>query len=555
MLEVSEQQWRFCHDKLRERLLADTSPADARDLHRQVAKALERLSADAPTQAARIGYHYEKASNHERAAHYMTQAGELAVRRGALVAAESVLKQADTLHRQLIVPAGERFRVNRLLVYALVGLGRIGECAEVFEKALAAIGHPIPRSTPGLALALLGQVGRQALHRLHSRFIRPPSSPGDAALFFELVNLHRVGVELNGYRAELLSAAYSALHSLNLAERHGDPQLCATGYAAIGYFLVLTPLKSLSMFYLDRGHALADKLHGTAALQVLLRAAALVHESVGEQPKALSFVERALPLAENLGDLHGQLHAMLIQTSALLFKGDYPEAICRAEAMMKRASQPRNGFYLTMTYGILGAIALRQGRLDDAEQHLQQARDLVRTQTVTLLPVFIDCMSVLCASRRGEGERVRRELAGAVRLVESTDLTTHHLLDGYPGVVEACLQGWQRARDPAERAQFLRMHARSAAALRRYSFIFPIGRPAHHLLTGRYHLIRGAFELAQRNFLTAQQHAERLGMPHEAALASAWHGKSKGGAMGFEEMKRAKEAIGKLGAAWDEALG
>jgi hypothetical protein len=416
------------------------------------------------------------------------------------------------------------------------------------------IGQPIPHGKPGLALALLRQVGQQVIHRLHERLIRPPRDSHESALFLELVNLHRAGLELNAYRVELLAAAYNAVRSLNLAERHGDAQLRVVGYASIGYFLVLTPLKSLSAFYLDQGHALAKRIAGTAAHEVLLRAASLSYESMGDQPRALALVEQALLLAQEMGDLYGYLHAKLVQTSALLFQSRYVAAQSQAEALVARAMQPRNEFYLTIGYGILGAIALRKGRLEDAQGHLAQAQFLLRSQQVTLLPVFIHCISLLCKSRRGEVATVLSELPAALDLVETTDLTAHHVLDGYPGVVEVCLLTWQRARKPDEKAHYFGMYTRALRALRRYARIFPIGLPALHLLTGRYQLACGATDRARRSFLVAQEHAEHLGMSHEAALAAAWYGRSLGGGAGRAKMEAAFTALRQLGAAWDEEL-
>lgn len=98
-----------------------------------------------------------------------------------------------------------------------------------------------------------------------------------------------------------------------------------------------------------------------------------------------------------------------------------------------------------------------------------------------------------------------------------------------------------------------RSNIRAARALRRYARIFPIGRPALHVLTGRYELACGARDRALRSFAHAEQEAERLGMRHEAAWAGAWHSKVLASATGRMKMESARQRLEAIGARWEAA--
>ena len=59
-LAVRDDRWRFDHDKLRERVLAEISPPDLRALHAQVAEGLLETYAESFEHAASIAHHFHE---------------------------------------------------------------------------------------------------------------------------------------------------------------------------------------------------------------------------------------------------------------------------------------------------------------------------------------------------------------------------------------------------------------------------------------------------------------------------------------------------------------
>lgn len=547
VLEMSEQQWRFCHDKLRERLLTELHPAEAQKIHREIAEALERTYPDTAPHARRLGYHYQQGGVPERAARYLVQAGELAVRSGALAEAELVLTQAQALQAQLAAPARERFHVKQLLVNALIGLAKMEEGASIFRETLATVHRDIPSGKLGMALVLLRKLGEQVRNRVHPRLIRRPTDPEELALFFELTNLHVVGAQLHVYRADALAGAYSILEALNLSEQHGGAVLRGMGYGSMAYLLSVTPLKSACHYYMDQAEALLPEFDGTTAALYVIRCSAMVYQGGGQQQRALRWLDRAQPLAEQLGDIHAHLHSFLMLTTARILLSEYPIAKQEAESLASHAASARNDYYSAMAQGLLGAVALRQGQLDEANEYLRHARRIAASQAGTLVQLYVDGLSLLCAMRRGEVQRALDDLPAVLGRVESTAMTSHNCLDGWPTVAEVCLLQWQRADTPEKKTRLAAQYARAMRTLGRYALSFPIGRPVLHLLRGRYQLALGNKESARRSFTESQRQARQMSMRHEAALAAAWHGKAVGGAVGRLETESALEQLRALG--------
>ncbi len=76
VLEVTDQRWRFAHDKLREAILTALAPDQRSAVHRQAAIALEAVYPDPRLHAAALAYHWQMAGNAGKEAHYARLAGE-----------------------------------------------------------------------------------------------------------------------------------------------------------------------------------------------------------------------------------------------------------------------------------------------------------------------------------------------------------------------------------------------------------------------------------------------------------------------------------------------
>ncbi len=81
----------------------------------------------------------------------------------------------------------------------------------------------------------------------------------------------------------------------------------------------------------------------------------------------------------------------------------------------------------------------------------------------------------------------------------------------------------------------------------------PVGRPASHLLLGRYHLLRGRAATARALFARSLASADQLGFRYEAALALGWLGRTTPGRAGRTQLQAALLRMQEMGVAWDVA--
>lgn len=103
VLEVTDNRWRFAHDKLRETVVAELSDDERPLLHRQVAQAIETIYPDDDQYAAILADHWQFAGDSEKEAYYafkaagslhhsgLNQAQEMAIRALNLNPADPVI--------------------------------------------------------------------------------------------------------------------------------------------------------------------------------------------------------------------------------------------------------------------------------------------------------------------------------------------------------------------------------------------------------------------------------------------------------------------------------
>lgn len=110
VLESQGSDWRFAHDKLRETILQRPSEEDRKQLHRQVAEAMEATYAgeDRERLSAQLALHFRRAGNIEQAIHYDVQAGDRAARLGFLSDARSHYREALVAFSQMPDTADNR---------------------------------------------------------------------------------------------------------------------------------------------------------------------------------------------------------------------------------------------------------------------------------------------------------------------------------------------------------------------------------------------------------------------------------------------------------------
>jgi len=516
VLEVSEDRWRFAHDKLREALLEELAAGERAAWHRRIGAAIERAHvADLDPHAAVLAYHFEQAGELAREAPHRLSAGARALRGGAVLDAIFHLERADPLLDRVACSADERARLLGLLGRAYHAASRPEGAVQVVERLLAGAGFPRPRSS----LARAASVARRATG--HALFLAAPAlrrARGDAgkvaftrrlgevftAIFEDLPLVHSPG--------QMISAMLDVTAA---AERDRDPFLLAPAYTGLGFMFLTTPLAPMSEVYLKRARSLLtdERLDIRAHLE-MVEACAQVHR--GQWEAALASLEAEVEHRKRMGDPRSTNVPLAQSCHVELFRGDMPRML----ELLGRLEELEHG--LDRVWWVVpllqSLLALRRGDLDDAAR-LVARMDACFPAGALGGHAIIDGFAALCALRRGDDGEARRRADVALERLIAIPPMTYAFVDAVPAVVEVYAALWSRAAGGAAAAELETCVARTLAVLRRFSLVIPIARSSALLWHGRWAALRGRAARAGWYLRMALAVAERYRMPFDEALA------------------------------------
>jgi len=316
----------FVHDKVRETLLGRLGVDERRGLHAEAARQLERLE---PRPLFELAYHFDAAGEADRALPYALAAAEQSRQRSALDVAElhyrtakrgasdpsARLQVTEGLGRVLMLrghyqeAAGELAEARSLATEVLVRAqlegtlselafkrGDVVEGTRAGERSLALLGHRVPGGIVAAVVWLLWELGVQAAHTLVPRLTGRRRIQGAERQLLAARLFDRLTYNYWFLRGPI-PALWAHLRSLNLAERYPPtPEL-----------------------------AKASATHGAVVSAGL--AAGL--------KRSRCYVERAISVSRDLGDLWGEGQALNFYGVVLHAHGRFPEALEKSRAAVR----------------------------------------------------------------------------------------------------------------------------------------------------------------------------------------------------------------------------
>ncbi len=526
ILEATEAEWRFCHDKLRERLLESLTEDERRRLHRQIGEAMEAVYGRSGAPASTLGYHFEQAGELGKAGAYLAQAGAGALRRGAVREAAALLQRANRLQEQTAAPALARATTLRRLSKAAYALGRHAECLELAQRAMTLLGRPIPETPARRLGAILRETAKEAAHRLTGRPLGARLPPAAAQEFLTLSR----GTS-DAYfvvKGRLDEAFYVMLGALHAAESI-DAVVEQVNYLMyIGLLAYSLPLHRLGRYYVRLSQQLLPRVPDDSLLGGYYALASYIHSAEGQWEACLDALARWLHSVERIGD-EGQ-QALVHRTRAGTWM-----ALGRLDALWEDgAAELRLGRRLdneTMVASGLFYHALvlyHRGELVRAQALLTESMQRIEGGGSALLRLMASSMQAAVGCRAGELGPAQRSLALALALLARVQPPTMHYLEGYAATLEAALSLRQAAGAAAECARTERQLRRALWHLGFFAMKFPVGRPRLLIGLGRYLWLHDRPQPALRSLYRGLAEAARLRMPAEQARAHLWLGRLGG---------------------------
>jgi predicted ATPase/DNA-binding winged helix-turn-helix (wHTH) protein len=374
----------FIHALYQNVLYERVSASRRIQLHRQIGERGEELYDERAREiATELAMHFERGRDYKRAAKYLQQAAENAIRRFAY-------REAVGLSRR-----------------GLELLGRLPDTAERAQQELSLqliLGVPLI-ATEGYAADAVGAVYMRARELCKQM----GETPDLSEVLWGLWAFHIL-------KAELGKALEIAEEFLRLSERLPYPGLAMRGHIAMettffhlgevararehfekAFSLYDPELHRDDAFFYSQNPGVIMRCHGAWALWFL-----------GQPDQALNRIKEALTLARELTEPHGLAHALFFAAILHQLRGEETMAQERAEAVISFSREHGLVMYQAMATIVQAWALLKQGRTELAVEQMRQGlAALQATGTVRVRPHFLALLAEAMDTDRRVEEGLR----------------------------------------------------------------------------------------------------------------------------------------------------
>lgn len=554
---ADEEELEAYHDRVRETVLAHLSPLALQAHHRILALTLEtapdtnRDTAGGPDAAPGkrmfdLAYHFDASGDSRRALPYALAAAEQARSQHALGIAEQQYRIAergaeDDGTRCRVVEglgdvlmlagryeeAAERFLAARALARDSVAQARIegrrGELAfkrgdmtsavEPIERALGLLDRRVPGSMPGFLLALLWEIGVQAVHTwapsrtIGRRTLREGATDVLAVRFYNRLTY------AYWFRRGKIPCLWSHLRALNVAERYPPTEELAHAYSSHGPALTLVGWFSRAITYLEKSLKIRTDLGNVWGRGQSLHFYGVVLYTASRFTDCLDKCREAVALLEQTGD-PWELNIARWQIAGSLYRlGRLREAAEEAKRIHHDAIKIGDAPGAGMSLDLWARATLGHAPPEAIQTELQRARQDGQRGAMLWLAEGVR----LCGAGRWLDAAAAFESGHQV--AEAAGVRNTYVLPLLPWLATACREDAETNPQYTSRERdAMRRRARAAAATatrraRRFQNDLP------HALREAAHLdvLRGRLTRARKRFDESLSVADRHGARYEYA--------------------------------------
>ncbi|WP_224360975.1 serine/threonine-protein kinase [Hyalangium versicolor] len=527
VLDFSEGQWRFAHDKLREGVIADLVPRAEPLLHRQAAMAIEAVYSESPDWTVALALHWGKAGDAAKEIHYAQKAGEQALAAYASREAIHHLERAQALLAPTATDAqslgpekrAQLAHLEALLADAYFQLGLLDKCRAHAESSLRYFGWSVPSSSAGWGVGVLGQlVQRLAQATVPEAFEvgtnEEPEHRAEAGrMLLRLTDMFLLAQDM----PRLL---WTGLRMLNICEPLGASPSLARGYALMSVVASLPPTFPIAELWLRRSQEMVEQVGTPIDVAYVLSRNAMSGVGMARWQELEAWGERSISIASSVSDYRQLEETCAVLTAANTCRARYERAIELAERMEHSAR--RRGATQTQLWGPVMRVGpmMRLGRSMEAV--------LLASAEMTRIEANVDIASrivlygtiALAWLRQGNVDQARQLATKALQVLQSIKPFAFFL---YPGIIamnEVLLTLWERsAAGSPEREQLMKEAQAGIQILRTFARVLPLGRSFSWLCRGSETWLSGHPAEARHAWAKALAEAERLKMPFEEGLA------------------------------------
>ena len=553
VLEIGERgaqgdRWRFAHDKLRERLLADMPPEEKQTLHRRVAEAIEQVYPDDPAQAALLAHHWREAGNIPKETHYAALAGIHALSHGVYQEALPFLERALAQAEQAGLPPLRRAELESHVGEALEGLGQPQASIAHSERALRMLGWRVPATTAGLVLGIVWETCRQIRHRLivdvFHRQLKASIDP--AVMDIAGKSKWHLGEQLFVLQ-RAIPLAYHVLSYANQAELAGETALLDQA-SAYGLMMILAGtlgLHSIARSYRQKAETVLRRCQDHRARGRVAQGIAAY--GLNRAQWEWTDTDLASEEAKQIGYMANYTRLRAEKGHALHFQARWEEQWELMSGLLAFCRRQNDFHWSNVCLWHLAESAARRGRypealslLDECQPDLEAVQDTGHCITAYGIRAQIDLA-------RGEVDLAHQCAERALKVMFLPIASWAYT--GYAGVVEYYLT--QLEQEPSLRHR--RQAFRAMLHMRLFAFVHDSGKPRLAVFGCWQAGLRGQHRRAARIARDGIQLARQLHMPYEEGLLHYHTGRflPQADPARREHLAQALVIFERLGAAYD----
>jgi eukaryotic-like serine/threonine-protein kinase len=544
VLEVQDERWRFAHDKLRESVVEQLDKDQHRNLHRQVAEAMERLYPGDVIHAGGLAYHWREAANEAKEAFYLVQAGEHALTTGAYKDAQQHLKRAVMLYERLKVSPVQHAHVHWLIGRTLLTVGQLEQAKPHLEQAVAFAGYPVPSSPGAIAGSLLKEVGQQIINRIRTGLLGRPLPPAHNLDSLKIVlRASESLAEVYYYSAQRAPTLHVVIRGLNLAERGGAIAKAelARSYSSMAGVMAIIPLKKMVRLYTRLADETLKYVDDPDAISWVMLSEGTHDNERGDLESAERRLRYGMQLAEQMGHSRRWQENATQAAKAMRLRGNVLEALELNKQVYASALEQNN--LQALEWALLGQSQchLLLHDYQTAMDCLRQAEPIhAQTQSKSNLIEACGVRTLLALLTEHQDEALRYSERGR-ELIGHAVPASYRVVLGYAGAVAYALSTWE---DQPHETELLKWGMKG---LKQGAQRFDLALPRYYAYLSWQARLEGDREKAQQMGEKSLAEAQRMSMPYEQALALymlAQLGNSK-------YLNRANQLLNVLGGTFD----
>ncbi len=457
----------FRHPLARQTLYDELGLQRARILHGKVAESMEaHYGAAADEHADELAYHFARTDNHQfrdKATRYLVSAGRRALDRHAdaeaLAYLESALERTDV---EAMEPEW-LLSLIPLLARAHTRAGNFDEAATLWEKALELVPEEHPDRPSVLRTLGMTAVWRGRHREARGHFdegLRLAARGGDRHAVVRLLVAKAHGLHEIGSGTEALGVLADALP---VAEQIGDPGLLARVHRALALLHVWVGPPEKAIAHGERAIELADSV-GDASVGFWARwGLAVLFGMRGDTDRMKRGLDEINRLADEIRSPVLRLWTTDMAVEHAYATGDWDTGIARGEQAISLARSLSQRTLLPRLLVWTSQFHVARGDLEKAESLVREAVDISGIEADgaivdvhQVVPTYIGLASYLV--HLGDYEEAIEAAEKGLEIAEGTGYTLWIMHQLLPVLAEACLWAGHLDR-AAEVGSRMRAHA------------------------------------------------------------------------------------------------